>query len=169
MRALVTLVGQGIKPRSEIIAYFQSLFREKLERTCSGVWNDLVLCSCDLYPGELIDDIERAYDDGLVDSFIASPEDIQDMLQETSDVRLEKLGTDPYHQLIDDTIEELESWACFHDVDRSFHREWQAISSITDEEVGIAEPVRVGHKIGRNDPCPCGSGKKYKKCCGRDV
>ena len=25
---------------------------------------------------------------------------------------------------------------------------------------------RVGEKIGRNDPCPCGSGKKYKKCCG---
>jgi len=28
-------------------------------------------------------------------------------------------------------------------------------------------PVRVGKKVGRNDPCPCGSGKKYKKCCGR--
>jgi len=28
-------------------------------------------------------------------------------------------------------------------------------------------PVRVEKKIGRNDPCPCGSGKKYKKCCGR--
>ena len=26
--------------------------------------------------------------------------------------------------------------------------------------------VRQGAKIGRNDPCPCGSGKKYKKCCG---
>jgi preprotein translocase subunit SecA len=24
-----------------------------------------------------------------------------------------------------------------------------------------------GKKIGRNDPCPCGSGKKYKHCCGR--
>ncbi|OYO76143.1 hypothetical protein CG709_16065 [Lachnotalea glycerini] len=24
-----------------------------------------------------------------------------------------------------------------------------------------------GHKVGRNDPCPCGSGKKYKKCCGK--
>ncbi|NWO24714.1 SEC-C domain-containing protein [Peptostreptococcaceae bacterium oral taxon 081] len=24
-------------------------------------------------------------------------------------------------------------------------------------------------KIGRNDPCPCGSGKKYKKCCGKDI
>lgn len=27
--------------------------------------------------------------------------------------------------------------------------------------------VREGEKIGRNDPCPCGSGKKYKKCCGQ--
>ena len=28
-------------------------------------------------------------------------------------------------------------------------------------------PMRAGEKIGRNDPCPCGSGKKYKQCCGR--
>ena len=28
-------------------------------------------------------------------------------------------------------------------------------------------PVHAGEKIGRNDPCPCGSGKKYKNCCGR--
>lgn len=29
------------------------------------------------------------------------------------------------------------------------------------------QPVRNQKKVGRNDPCPCGSGKKYKKCCGR--
>jgi hypothetical protein len=28
--------------------------------------------------------------------------------------------------------------------------------------------MRGGPKIGRNDPCPCGSGKKFKKCCGAD-
>ncbi|MDD5227090.1 MAG: SEC-C metal-binding domain-containing protein, partial [Candidatus Omnitrophica bacterium] len=29
------------------------------------------------------------------------------------------------------------------------------------------EPVKRSHeKVGRNDPCPCGSGQKYKKCCG---
>ena len=28
-----------------------------------------------------------------------------------------------------------------------------------------SEPVRTGAKVGRNDVCPCGSGKKYKKCC----
>ncbi|MGN0586449.1 MAG: preprotein translocase subunit SecA [Oscillospiraceae bacterium] len=30
-------------------------------------------------------------------------------------------------------------------------------------------PRKTGQKVGRNDPCPCGSGKKYKKCCGRDL
>jgi len=29
------------------------------------------------------------------------------------------------------------------------------------------QPVRTTEKVGRNDPCPCGSGKKYKKCCGK--
>jgi preprotein translocase subunit SecA len=28
-------------------------------------------------------------------------------------------------------------------------------------------PIVAGNKVGRNDPCPCNSGKKYKKCCGK--
>jgi preprotein translocase subunit SecA len=35
------------------------------------------------------------------------------------------------------------------------------------EEFSKAKPTRTGPKVGRNDPCPCGSGKKYKQCCGR--
>jgi preprotein translocase subunit SecA len=31
-----------------------------------------------------------------------------------------------------------------------------------------AKPVRSGPKVGRNDPCPCRSGKKYKQCCGKN-
>lgn len=37
-----------------------------------------------------------------------------------------------------------------------------------DEEPG-PEPFRAGARPGRNDPCPCGSGKKYKKCCGQGI
>ncbi|MGA7853965.1 MAG: SEC-C metal-binding domain-containing protein, partial [Candidatus Acidiferrales bacterium] len=33
--------------------------------------------------------------------------------------------------------------------------------------VEAPKPVRSGAKVGRNDPCPCGSGKKYKKCHGQ--
>ena len=44
----------------------------------------------------------------------------------------------------------------------------QAFSSIP--RMGKADNmtfVRDTPKVGRNDPCPCGSGKKYKKCCGK--
>jgi len=34
------------------------------------------------------------------------------------------------------------------------------------EGSSVAQTVRRGRKVGRNDPCPCGSGKKFKKCCG---
>ena len=46
-------------------------------------------------------------------------------------------------------------------------------SDVVSEAANAAEaqakvkPVRTGPKVGRNDPCPCGSGKKYKQCCGR--
>ena len=33
------------------------------------------------------------------------------------------------------------------------------------EEVKPIEPIRKENKTGRNEPCPCGSGKKYKRCC----
>jgi preprotein translocase subunit SecA len=36
-----------------------------------------------------------------------------------------------------------------------------------EEEEAKLQPVAVGPKVGRNDLCPCGSGKKYKKCCGQ--
>ncbi|TSJ91646.1 hypothetical protein FG002_001700 [Chitinimonas sp. BJB300] len=58
-----------------------------------------------------------------------------------------------------DIIGEIGRWACFHDDedDEETERESQA-------------PIkREAPKVGRNDPCPCGSGKKYKKCCGANA
>lgn len=51
------------------------------------------------------------------------------------------------------------------DVERKAVAKVTATSSGGDDTVK-SEPVRKGKKIGPNDPCPCGSGKKYKKCCG---
>ena len=42
-------------------------------------------------------------------------------------------------------------------------------SGAAGAEEAKPQPVKKGAKVGRNDPCPCGSGKKYKKCCGRDA
>lgn len=48
---------------------------------------------------------------------------------------------------------------------RGEHRDARA--QVAGDQVAVAKPVRRDHpKVGRNDPCPCGSGKKYKRCCG---
>ena len=36
-----------------------------------------------------------------------------------------------------------------------------------NQEEQKPEPIRIGSKVGRNQPCPCGSGKKFKQCCGK--
>ncbi len=61
-------------------------------------------------------------------------------------------------------------WEFYHpDEIAARQRRWAEEDAAEDdaEDVGeIIEPyVRDGPKIGRNDPCPCGSGKKYKRCC----
>lgn len=55
-------------------------------------------------------------------------------------------------------------------INRTFEREQVAKPTQTmgDGTDTANKTVRKGKKVGRNDPCPCGSGKKYKKCCGRD-
>ena len=54
--------------------------------------------------------------------------------------------------------------------DRSFASEVEGEEPQGDvelEQLPVA-PIHVEAHVGRNDPCPCGSGKKYKKCCGSD-
>ena len=56
-------------------------------------------------------------------------------------------------------------------VKQALHREQvaQPTETSADGTDSVNKTIRKGKKIGRNDPCPCGSGKKYKKCCGRDL
>jgi preprotein translocase subunit SecA len=51
-----------------------------------------------------------------------------------------------------------------HDIVRNIYR-----VSLVKEPPRKRQAVFAGKKIGRNDPCPCGSGKKYKYCCGRNL
>ena len=50
-------------------------------------------------------------------------------------------------------------------------RKARGIDDVEDEQEIIkntekVEPIKADQEPGRNDPCPCGSGKKFKKCCG---
>jgi peptide deformylase len=58
----------------------------------------------------------------------------------------------------DDELRLLESICVQHEIDHLYGK------TILDRE-DKSEPIQAKKKIGRNDPCYCGSGKKYKKCC----
>ncbi|MBD5646820.1 MAG: preprotein translocase subunit SecA [Desulfovibrio sp.] len=76
-------------------------------------------------------------------------------------------------QLVSPEEEEARAAAEREAIAREFrHREEPAELSYsgggdTAAEAPARKPVRAAPRVGRNDPCPCGSGKKYKKCCGR--
>jgi preprotein translocase subunit SecA len=53
------------------------------------------------------------------------------------------------------------------DVEELAQPEEVPLSFSGGEEAQARPAQRQAKKVGRNDPCPCGSGKKYKKCCGR--
>ena len=57
---------------------------------------------------------------------------------------------------------------CNHHEVSQFVKEADGWKFADGELVGEKPIVREEPKVGRNDPCPCGSGKKYKKCCGKD-
>ena len=56
---------------------------------------------------------------------------------------------------------------CNHHEVSTFVKEPDGWKFEDGELVGETPIVREQPKVGRNDPCPCGSGKKYKKCCGK--
>jgi len=102
---------------------------------------------------EVLPKIEALYKEGLVDEQFAT----------LPDVRRGILGTDPEKAkdalkkdksclFIQDSAGYLSKWACFNE------------KPILEQASVRKHPF--GYKVGRNEPCPCASGKKYKKCCG---
>ena len=163
----LVLEHTGQMPRAEVVEYFRSLFHGKLQRTHSYAWGWLVCSVADLPAPELLEEVRQAYAEGLVDDTIADLEGVErDM------VAPEPWRRDRQH-LITDAIAEMEWWASF-DPEDSWPKKLPKLeapvppppapppASYVAPKPFVREP-----KVGRNDPCPCGSGKKYKKCCGK--
>ena len=97
--------------------------------------------------------------DGLNDSLV-TPNPI-DTMEEDTKVSLAFDKEKLYKNMVDakaDWLYELPQWDEIFDADtkRKLYLEQKKSGTVV-----------VGKKVGRNDPCPCGSGKKYKFCCGR--
>jgi hypothetical protein len=147
--ALALLAAWAEVSRESIVASFLWLAREGLEREPSHVWESLAAESADIEALPLFPELRRAYADGLIDPQFMRPSELDEVEAAPRGSVLEE--TRERHPPIDDVVDATAWWARFDDV---------------PESAVAAEPYRAPPKVGRNEPCPCGSGKKFKKCCG---
>lgn len=116
-----------------------------------AIWNALELCAPILLP-----EIKDLFDLGYVSENICGTyEDVKRDITNAAKKHYKKELLDIYNRY----YQIITTWAWYTDNENNidFHDD--------DYEYLKGEPVRAELKTGRNDPCPCGSGKKYKKCC----
>ena len=165
--AFLVLEHSGQMARGEVVDYFRSLFQGRLGRSHSHAWNGLVSAVADLPAPELLEEVRQAYADDLVDTDFASLEGIERDLVAREPRRRENFA------IITDAINEMEWWASFHPEDSRPKKAPKLPAPIVlptlpaPANYAAQKPFVRQPKIGRNDLCPCGSDKKYKKCCGK--
>ena len=75
------------------------------------------------------------------------------------------------YQLFDNMINKINTEISIYllksEIRRNIERKEVAKKMITNDGKDTVKVQKKSDKVGRNDPCPCGSGKKYKQCCGK--
>ncbi len=181
--SLGCLVAWGECSREKAIEYLQELFKGVADDTEDDFWTAVVNLACNLEAWELMPQINEALDKNLVDEDVIDREHIVELRErpagsiwqeyQESCKRVEDVAeATPWLDELpgdDDLDEDSES-------DDEGDGEAESETSLTQPVLpGLLapyspppaeEPYVAPPKVGRNDPCPCGSGKKYKKCCG---
>ena len=158
--ALVCLVVAGERSREDALSDIKDLLREALRTGSSEIASACVIGLWDLCPDDQAEALAReAYAKGLVDDDILPLSDLDDVAAQGVEAAKAAALDEPLCSLHVDAVVDSEWWSCWHGDEDEYDDDgnW-----IPPEPV---EQLKSG-MVGRNDPCPCGSGKKFKKCCG---
>ncbi|MFA6290701.1 MAG: DUF1186 domain-containing protein [Victivallales bacterium] len=175
LEAIEILYIQGSIERAVIVDCLKFLINEGLAREENPIWDYVASTAFHIHPEELMVELRKAYKEGLVDPCSISLETMEAELLNTREETLEETG-DFTSDFITDTEYEAEWFVDYlYDCldDANFKDEPDEFYDEDDDDawepnhgaIGQETYVRETPKIGRNDPCPCGSGNKYKKCC----
>ncbi len=179
---IATLVADDRLDRQEAISCLHHLF-SSLPEDDEEVYLDVVSVLLHLHAEQAFGDIREAMRSGRISACDLGVDEVARAEQLGLDGCMRELRAYRPYRTVKDTIAETSWWACFdpaefdeEDEDLLFAldengedlecslcdgepRQWDSPDSTTVR--------RSVPKVGRNDPCPCGSGKKHKKCCGR--
>ncbi|NUQ63507.1 MAG: DUF1186 domain-containing protein [Pirellulales bacterium] len=166
------LVRDGRLRREEVVQHLQRNLRQAIDREDMEMITELIGELADFAPKEAIQEITEAYQRGLVYTGMIDFGTVEEGIAEGDDCLRRQLERCPPTG-IKDTIEELRHWAAFSEKPARQRPPLPPPAPLPRSPLAaeLGEPIRKpvvshGSRFGRNDPCPCGSGKKYKKCCG---
>ncbi|MCD7949249.1 MAG: DUF1186 domain-containing protein [Erysipelotrichaceae bacterium] len=152
LQVYMQLYLEGNFSKEEIINYYKKL----LISIDDGIKEHLAYAICHCHLMEMIDDVKYLCDNGYVDKdFYGEYDNLLDIMFEYGN---EDSNIDIY--------ERLKTWNIFSD-DKQIQKELMQKENKAKKESDRRKQSQKKITVGRNDPCPCGSGKKYKKCCMR--
>jgi Protein of unknown function (DUF1186)/SEC-C motif len=158
---LVILVFRGELDRTAVADFLQSAFDDLQPREQCAVWDGWQGAVALLALTELAPLVREAFRRGLIDEMATSLKNFEDDLRQACAGRPLQSWQRQEYEPFGDVIDELSGWAGFKPKQPRDHSasDWRP-------DPWPAMPARNPFRnVGRNDPCPCGSGKKFKKCC----
>ncbi|MBZ0127546.1 MAG: DUF1186 domain-containing protein [Rhodobacteraceae bacterium] len=163
MSALV-LIAQGHPAQREVIEDYFRTFRQRCPKESTDVltgWMDAIAA---LGLDDMSEDVREVFDKGLIPKDYCDFGHFLEDLQATLNADGSPANRRYQKSLITDAIEELSKWHCYSDefLDRQKIRKVDNALRVAPWTEAL---TKTPAKPGRNDPCPCGSGKKFKKCC----
>jgi len=162
---IVALENPDLRP--QITQFLVDFFDLTGTVTGEEVWWAWAECIAALGLANMDTAVRAVFDSGLITPDHSRIEDFTERLQATLDAgRPDWFTSLSSNTLITDTIAELEPWYCFTPeyLAKKAAGTLNVLSSLMPRSGDPFNAVFTG-KVGRNDPCPCGSGKKFKKCC----
>ena len=167
LEALAYLAAIGRVARDEAEAYLRRLYDTLQPQSESFVWIGWVTAVAGLGLEGMSDVVRQAFERGLIDPMAMGYGHFQQDLERGRDdpEHLAGFGGDELAPL-DDAIGELSGWYGFSE---ALKRDQERRAAGPAADPARSDPPRPAINpfkgVGRNDPCPCGSGKKFKKCC----
>jgi hypothetical protein len=162
---IVALEDPNLRP--QITQFLVDFFDLTGTVTGEEVWWAWAECIAALGLANMDTAVRAVFDSGLITPDHSRIEDFTERLQATLAAgRPDWFTGISSNTLITDTIAELEPWYCFTPeyLAKKAAGSLNVLSSLMPRSGDPFNGVFTG-KVGRNDPCPCGSGKKFKKCC----
>jgi hypothetical protein len=160
--AMVTLKGE--LDRALATRILRDAFMEIQPQAQNFVWFGWQSAIAMLGLGELKTLVKKAFDRGFIDRYALEFGHFEQDLRRG----VERLGEswrpdDHEYTLFGDTIDELSGWYCFSE---RYREDQERYRRHAEANFISSQPLENPFKsIGRNDPCPCRSGKKFKRCC----